>query len=66
MSFDKRFKRHSNIINAGFWAITLFFIVVLGFVGFVIYEIIDLIGGMDWSHGLKGIVDAIWYGKESR
>lgn len=51
------FKKHSfaGVFLTGLIA----FIITAGLMGFLIYEIVDMVSNV----GLKNIVDSIWYGK---
>lgn len=59
--FNKRFNRNRSFIT---WAIRIIFVAILAFwiaVGYGGYKIYK---NLDFSHGLKGVVEQVWYGNK--
>lgn len=60
--FDRASKRHNRIMRVIYSGIAIIFILILlswGAIGFGAYKVIE---SADFSHGLKGVVEQVWYG----
>lgn len=68
MTFDSRWneiqKRHNRMRKAILWGIGIIFSIIVAIwisLGIGLYKIADTV---DFSHGLKGVVEQVWYGSD--
>lgn len=67
MNFDKHFEESSRRINSTrkiiLWGIGIIFALILSIWVLAGVGVYQLIQHVDFSHGLKGVVEQVWYGK---
>lgn len=61
-NFNKRFDRQRRLINFFIYLTLIIVLIVIGGFVWVGYIAIDQLTDMDWSHGLKGVFEKLWYG----
>lgn len=61
-NFDKRFERQRKFVNLFIYLVLAIVLIVIGGFLWFGYIVVDQLADMDWSHGLKGVFEKLWYG----